>query len=242
MRLSALSCPLYGLVVRVGRGYPRMAAGPTACSAAPGERAAPAASARGRVGGAARSDRAALRGAGAGRTAIGDLDAALADVGVRREQLADEHHAVPPDAPVREAHTVAAAERRRRGELREQRAGASPFAGSGRRSWTPPSCAPMSSPEETSACPPSLAGSPTSRPGWTRTGWRSPACGRPPRDRKEQPRPRTRPWRNWAKAAGAWRRRPKRRRRRGRRRRPLRRCTRRSGDRRGGGGGAVPAA
>ena len=56
------------------------------------------------------------------RTAIGELDAALAEVGVRRERLADEHRAVPPDAAVREAHTVAAAERRRRGELREQRA------------------------------------------------------------------------------------------------------------------------
>jgi uncharacterized protein (TIGR02680 family) len=54
------------------------------------------------------------------RTAIGELDAALAEVGVRRERLADEHRAVPPDAAVREAHTVAAAERRRRGELREQ--------------------------------------------------------------------------------------------------------------------------
>ncbi len=56
------------------------------------------------------------------RTAIGDLDAALADVGVRRQRLGDEHRAVPPDAAVREAHTVAAAERRRRGELREQHA------------------------------------------------------------------------------------------------------------------------
>ena len=56
------------------------------------------------------------------RTAIGDLDAALATLGVRRERLADEHRAVPPDAAVREAHTVAAAERRRRGELREQHA------------------------------------------------------------------------------------------------------------------------
>jgi uncharacterized protein (TIGR02680 family) len=54
------------------------------------------------------------------RAAIGELEAALADVGVRRERLADEHRAVPPDAAVREAHTVAAAERRRRGELREQ--------------------------------------------------------------------------------------------------------------------------
>jgi uncharacterized protein (TIGR02680 family) len=56
------------------------------------------------------------------RTAIGDLDAALAEVGVRRQRLGDEHRAVPPDAAVREAHTVAAAERRRRGELREQHA------------------------------------------------------------------------------------------------------------------------
>ena len=56
------------------------------------------------------------------RTAIGDLDAALAKLGVRRERLADEHRAVPPDAAVREAHTVAAAERRRHGELREQHA------------------------------------------------------------------------------------------------------------------------
>ena len=56
------------------------------------------------------------------RTAIGDLDAALAELGVRRERLADEHRAVPPDAAVREAHTVTAAERRRRGELREQHA------------------------------------------------------------------------------------------------------------------------
>ncbi len=56
------------------------------------------------------------------RTAIGELDVALAEVGVRRERLADEHRAVPPDAAVREARTVTAAERRRRGELREQRA------------------------------------------------------------------------------------------------------------------------
>jgi uncharacterized protein (TIGR02680 family) len=56
------------------------------------------------------------------RTAIGELGAALAEVGVRRERLADEHRAVPPDAAVREAHTVAAAERRRRGELRGQHA------------------------------------------------------------------------------------------------------------------------
>jgi uncharacterized protein (TIGR02680 family) len=58
------------------------------------------------------------------RAAIGELDAALAGVGVRRERLAGEHRAVPPDAAVREAYTVAAAERRRRGELREQHAGA----------------------------------------------------------------------------------------------------------------------
>ena len=37
-------------------------------------------------------------------------------------RLSDEHRAVPPDAAVREAHTVAAGERGRRGELREQHA------------------------------------------------------------------------------------------------------------------------
>jgi uncharacterized protein (TIGR02680 family) len=56
------------------------------------------------------------------RTAIGGLDAALAEVVVRQERLAGEHRAVPPDAAVREAHTVAAAERRRRADLREQHA------------------------------------------------------------------------------------------------------------------------
>jgi len=56
------------------------------------------------------------------RTAIGELDAALAEVGVRRERLTGEHRAVPPDARVREAHTVAAGERGRRGELREHHA------------------------------------------------------------------------------------------------------------------------
>ena len=56
------------------------------------------------------------------RAAIGELDSALVEVGVRRERLADEHRAVPPDAAVRDAHTVAAAERRRLGELREQHA------------------------------------------------------------------------------------------------------------------------
>ena len=56
------------------------------------------------------------------RTAIGELEAALAELGMRRERLADEHRSAPPDAAVREAHTVAAAERRRRGELREQHA------------------------------------------------------------------------------------------------------------------------
>jgi uncharacterized protein (TIGR02680 family) len=41
-------------------------------------------------------------------------------VSERRERLADEHRAVPPDAAVRDAHTVAATERRRSGELRDQ--------------------------------------------------------------------------------------------------------------------------
>jgi uncharacterized protein (TIGR02680 family) len=63
------------------------------------------------------------------RAAVGELDAAIAEVSVRRERLADEHRAVPPDAAVREAHTVAAAERRRRGELREQQARAATLCG-----------------------------------------------------------------------------------------------------------------
>ncbi len=53
------------------------------------------------------------------RAAIAEIDGALGELESRRERLADEHRAVPPDAAVREAHTVAAAERRRRGELRE---------------------------------------------------------------------------------------------------------------------------
>src|SRR3984885_11126368 len=56
------------------------------------------------------------------RTAITELDTELAELAVRRDRLADEHRAVPPDAGVREAHTVAAGERRRRRELREQHA------------------------------------------------------------------------------------------------------------------------
>jgi uncharacterized protein (TIGR02680 family) len=54
------------------------------------------------------------------RTAIAEADIALAEVADRRERLAGEHRAMPTDATVREAHTVAAAERRRRGELREE--------------------------------------------------------------------------------------------------------------------------
>ena len=53
---------------------------------------------------------------------INELDAALAEVAERRERLAAEPRALPPDGAVREAHTVAAAERGRRGELREQHA------------------------------------------------------------------------------------------------------------------------
>ena len=56
------------------------------------------------------------------RAAIAEIEAAQAELERRRERLADEHRAVPPDAAVREAHIVAAAERRRRGELRGQHA------------------------------------------------------------------------------------------------------------------------
>ena len=64
------------------------------------------------------------------RTAIGGLDAALAGLTGRQERLAEEHRGVPPDAAVREAHTVAATERRRRGVLREQHAEAVVVCGS----------------------------------------------------------------------------------------------------------------
>jgi uncharacterized protein (TIGR02680 family) len=55
---------------------------------------------------------------------IAALDAALGELGGRRDRLAAEHRAVPPDAAVREAHTRAAEHRRRRQELRESRTGA----------------------------------------------------------------------------------------------------------------------
>jgi uncharacterized protein (TIGR02680 family) len=96
--------------------------------------------ANGVLGGAWRKDRAAYIGEGAReaarrdriaqlnaelqqeRAAIGELGTALAGVGTRRERLTHEHRAVPPDAAVRDAHTVAATDRRRRGELRERHA------------------------------------------------------------------------------------------------------------------------
>jgi uncharacterized protein (TIGR02680 family) len=56
------------------------------------------------------------------RTAIGECDTALAEVKVRRERLAGEHHAMPPDTAVRDAHTTVVTERRRRGELNERHA------------------------------------------------------------------------------------------------------------------------
>jgi uncharacterized protein (TIGR02680 family) len=54
------------------------------------------------------------------RSVIAEIDAAMAELEGRLARLADEHRAVPPDVAVREAHAVAAAERRRRGELRGQ--------------------------------------------------------------------------------------------------------------------------
>ncbi len=58
------------------------------------------------------------------RAEIIAADAALTEVADRRKRLADEHRAVPPDTAVREAHTMAAMQRRRGGELREQHDGA----------------------------------------------------------------------------------------------------------------------
>jgi uncharacterized protein (TIGR02680 family) len=54
------------------------------------------------------------------RSAVDELEAALTGVAGRRERLADEHRGAPPDAGIRDAHTVAATERRRGAELREQ--------------------------------------------------------------------------------------------------------------------------
>ena len=56
------------------------------------------------------------------RAAVGAIDANLADVGTRRDLLAGEHRTVPSDDGVREAHTMAAGERRRRAELRADHA------------------------------------------------------------------------------------------------------------------------
>jgi uncharacterized protein (TIGR02680 family) len=51
--------------------------------------------------------------------AIATLDEALAELDRRKDQLAAEHRAAPPDAAVREAHTRAAEQRKRRQELRD---------------------------------------------------------------------------------------------------------------------------
>jgi uncharacterized protein (TIGR02680 family) len=58
------------------------------------------------------------------RAAIEQLDADLAEIEARQAQLGDEHRAVPPDAGVREAHTVAVEQRRRLGQARTDHAGA----------------------------------------------------------------------------------------------------------------------
>jgi uncharacterized protein (TIGR02680 family) len=49
------------------------------------------------------------------------LDAARGELGRRRDRLAAEHRAAPPDGAVREAHTKAAEQRKRRQELRDSR-------------------------------------------------------------------------------------------------------------------------
>jgi uncharacterized protein (TIGR02680 family) len=53
------------------------------------------------------------------RTAIEGIEAGLADIETRQQLLAEEHRTAPPEDGVREAHTVAVVERRRRAELRE---------------------------------------------------------------------------------------------------------------------------
>jgi uncharacterized protein (TIGR02680 family) len=56
------------------------------------------------------------------RAAIEGLDAELTEVKARQQRLADERGAVPSDSEVREAHTSAAGDRRRRAELRGEHA------------------------------------------------------------------------------------------------------------------------
>jgi uncharacterized protein (TIGR02680 family) len=53
---------------------------------------------------------------------IAALDEGLGELDSRKDQLAAEHRAVPPDAAVREAHTRAAEQRRHRRELRDSHA------------------------------------------------------------------------------------------------------------------------
>jgi hypothetical protein len=57
-------------------------------------------------------------------TTIAELAAALSDLSEDKERVAAEHDTVPLDNAVRDAHTVAAEQRRRRQELRDQHAGA----------------------------------------------------------------------------------------------------------------------
>jgi uncharacterized protein (TIGR02680 family) len=58
------------------------------------------------------------------RTAIERIDAELTDITARRGLLANEHRAVPTDGGVREAHTVAAEQRRQLVRVREEHAAA----------------------------------------------------------------------------------------------------------------------
>ncbi|MGB6454683.1 MAG: TIGR02680 family protein [Streptosporangiaceae bacterium] len=58
------------------------------------------------------------------RLRIAGLDDELSEISRRKTRLAAEHDGLPPDSTVREAHTVAAEQRRRRPELRDQHAAA----------------------------------------------------------------------------------------------------------------------
>ena len=73
--------------------------------------------------------------------AIATLEAALGELGSRKDQLAAEHRAAPPDAVVREAHTRAAEQRQRRQELRDSRTEEERCAPPARRSWRWPQIA-----------------------------------------------------------------------------------------------------
>ena len=133
------------------------------------------------------------------RAAIEGIDADLAGIEARQGLLAEEHRAVPPDGGVREAHTGPPSSAGARPCARdyaaavavcERRSGAGGRAGTGRGVR-----------RRMSACPRTRTSWPAYGLGSGRTGWRSPRCGRPPRQRTPRSAPRPTRRRNSPTAA-----------------------------------------